>query len=256
MEEFDLIPQIGEIRKAGIGKNYQKEIYVPCSRCGQLRWVRLLRGQPRNDMCKSCQCAVRDKKLERICPVCKKSFRVHRYSVEMGQGVCCSFKCAMKYKVYPSGEKHPMWRGGKIRRICRECGREFEVCSAIIRKGKGIFCSQSCHMIYQRKHGQFCQTPNKVEKQLQELINKNHLPFKYVGNGEVYLGNRNPDFINTNGKKQVIELFGTYWHPVFDVSQRKEHYKQYGFDCLTVWEDELACPEKVTSKIKRFASVR
>jgi len=111
-------------------------------------------------------------------------------------------------------------------------------------------------MIYQRKHGQFCQTPNKVEKQLQELINKNHLPFKYVGNGEVYLGNRNPDFINTNGKKQVIELFGTYWHPVFDVSQRKEHYKQYGFDCLTVWEDELACPEKVTSKIKRFASVR
>ena len=77
------------------------------------------------------------------------------------------------------------------------------------------------------------------------------MPFKFVGGGEVWLGNRNPDFINTNGKKQVIELFGTYWHPVFDVANRIEHYKQYGFACLIIWEDELADLSKLTKKIKR-----
>jgi len=94
--------------------------------------------------------------------------------------------------------------------------------------------------------------PNKIEQSLIDLIKKSNLPCKFVGNGEVWLGNRNPDFINTNGKKQVIELFGTHWHPVFDVADRVEHYKQYGFDALIIWEDELRKPDKVIKKIKRF----
>jgi len=206
-------------------------------------------GKPRNNLCNSCS---RDKKLERFCPVCNRTFRTHRYSVDMGQGVCCSAECATKYRDYPSGDRHPMWNGGKVTRVCQECGHDFDVSPYVIKQGKGKFCSQSCHMINQRKHGVFCQTPNKIESVLINLLSLNGLPFKYVGNGEVWLGNRNPDFINTNGKKQVIELFGTYWHPIFDVADRIEHYKQYGFDCLTIWEDELSDSDKVLTKIKRF----
>lgn len=97
--------------------------------------------------------------------------------------------------------------------------------------------------------------PTKAESQLINTIEKARLPFRYVGNGEVWLGNRNPDFINTNGKKQVIELFGTYWHAIFDVAQRTEHYKQYGFDCLVIWEDELNNPDKILKKIRRFVRI-
>uniref|UniRef100_A0A6M3KKP2 DUF559 domain-containing protein n=1 Tax=viral metagenome TaxID=1070528 RepID=A0A6M3KKP2_9ZZZZ len=95
-------------------------------------------------------------------------------------------------------------------------------------------------------------SPNKPEIALIDLLAENNLPFKYVGNGEVWLGNRNPDFINTNGKKQVIELFGIYWHPVFDVAKKQEHYRQYGFQSLVIWEDELEKPEKVLAKIRHF----
>ena len=102
----------------------------------------------------------------------------------------------------------------------------------------------------------FCQTPNKAESALIALFGKNGLPFKYTGNGEVWFGNRNPDFINTNGRKQVIELFGTYWHPVFDVADRTEHYKKYAFGCLVIWEDELSNLPKLTQKIKRFANAK
>jgi len=50
----------------------------------------------------------------------------------------------------------------------------------------------------------------------------------------------------------VIELLGTYWHPLFDGADRIEHYKQYGCDCLAIWEDELREPTKVIKKIRRF----
>jgi len=111
-------------------------------------------------------------------------------------------------------------------------------------------------MINQRKRGIFSRTPNKVEGKLISLLKENNLPFKYVGDGEVWLGNRNPDFINANGKKQVIELLGTYWHPLFDGANRIEHYKQYGFDCLAVWEDELKDEGRVLKKVERFVNAR
>jgi len=94
--------------------------------------------------------------------------------------------------------------------------------------------------------------PNKPEFHLLSLLDT-HFPneFKYVGNGKVIIEGRCPDFININGKKQVIELLGTYWHSLFDGASRIEHYRQYGFQCLVVWEDELNNEGKLIKRIKR-----
>ena len=130
----------------------------------------------------------------------------------------------------------------KPKAICLNCGREFtnRNLRANLLKGWGQFCSISCGSAWKMKQGIFQHKPNYVEKLLTELIGWAELPFKYVGSGEVWLGNRNPDFININGKKQVIELFGAYWHPESDVGQRTEHYKKYGFSTLVIWASELA----------------
>ena len=98
-----------------------------------------------------------------------------------------------------------------------------------------------------------CQKPNIAEQKLITLIEENNLPFKYVGDGQFILGGKCPDFLNVNGKKQIIELFGAYWHPIFDVAKRTEHFKQYGFQTLIIWEDELKDMSKVSAKIKRFS---
>ena len=121
-------------------------------------------------------------------------------------------------------------------------------------KKSGKFCSNRCEMLSQRKSGVFNIKPNNTEKCLIGLCEENNLPFRFVGDGEVWLGNRNPDFLNTNGKKQVIELLGTYWHSLFDGAQRKEHYRQYGFDCLIIWEEELTDMRKVQAKVRRYAN--
>ncbi|GAG86724.1 unnamed protein product, partial [marine sediment metagenome] len=61
-----------------------------------------------------------------------------------------------------------------------------------------------------------------------------------------------PDFINIDGKKQIIELFGTYWHNVFDIAKVTNIYKQYGFNTLVIWEDELSNENRVVAKIHQF----
>ena len=54
---------------------------------------------------------------------------------------------------------------------------------------------------------------NKSEKLLdnilQQLFSKE---YKFVGDGQVIIGWFNPDFININGQKKIIELYGDYWH--------------------------------------------
>jgi hypothetical protein len=52
--------------------------------------------------------------------------------------------------------------------------------------------------------------PNKLEKLLIELIDRNNLPFKYVGNWEFIVAGKCPDFLCTDGRKLLIELFGNY----------------------------------------------
>ena len=100
-------------------------------------------------------------------------------------------------------------------------------------------------------------TPNKSELSLNSTL-QNYFPnqFRYVGNGEVIIGRRCPDFINVNGRKQIIELFGNYWHrKLFAEAEKINHYKKYGFDCLVIWENELKNNKRVISKIKRFMEV-
>jgi G:T-mismatch repair DNA endonuclease (very short patch repair protein) len=98
--------------------------------------------------------------------------------------------------------------------------------------------------------------PNKVESQLISILD-NNFPnkWKYVGDLQLIIGGRCPDFANVNGKKQLIELFGTYWHPVFDVAKRVDHYRQFGYRTLIIWEDELKTKseEQLVNKIREFS---
>ncbi len=98
--------------------------------------------------------------------------------------------------------------------------------------------------------------PTSLERIIIGIIDSNNLPYKYVGDGHVIINGRCPDFINIDGKKQVIEVFGNYWHDIFDVGRKVEHYRKYGFKTLVIWEEELKNHEKVLAKIKSFSRQR
>ncbi len=96
--------------------------------------------------------------------------------------------------------------------------------------------------------------PNKVEICLFELLESAYPgEWTYVGDGQLIIGGKCPDFTNINGKKQVIELYGDYWHRGEDPQVRIDLFRQYGFECLIIWEHELEQPEEVVNKVADFA---
>jgi len=96
----------------------------------------------------------------------------------------------------------------------------------------------------------FHRSPNKPEQKLIEIIDKYNLPYKFVGNGEFIIGGKNPDFLNINGEKKLIEIYGIYWHRNDNPEDRINLFKQYGFNTIIFWENELDDVEKIVNIIK------
>lgn len=103
--------------------------------------------------------------------------------------------------------------------------------------------------------------PNKPETLILSILDKRYPnEWKFTGNNSVWFGDANPDFININGRKLIIEHFGIYWHSEqVKKLPKKQHedntiqnYKNYGYETLIIWENELKDMNKVEEKIKKF----
>jgi len=80
----------------------------------------------------------------------------------------------------------------------------------------------------------------KIEKEFNNFVKKYNLPFKYVGNGSFWIGNLNPDFIDCNGRKVVVEIFGDYWHRDKEKNKRREQtLSKFGWKMIVFWESEI-----------------
>ena len=97
--------------------------------------------------------------------------------------------------------------------------------------------------------------PNKQEKKAGTILQK-HLPEQYAYNGDfscgITIGGKIPDFVNVNGEKIVIEVFGP-WHDEIFMRERfndeiswkrtefgtKAHYSQFGYKCVVLWQEDL-----------------
>ena len=107
----------------------------------------------------------------------------------------------------------------------------------------------------------FDMKPTKPERRLRNGLNK-MFPgeYKYVGDGKVWIVGKNPDFINVNGQKKIIEMFGNYWHSKEKTGRTKEqeenqriaHFARYGFKTLIVWQEELKNTPQLKKKLRVF----
>jgi len=120
-----------------------------------------------------------------------------------------------------------------VREILAECNRRRMADPAHLRKmriGQGV-------------------KPTSIEQCFIDLCTAYNLPFRYVGNGAVWIERMNPDFINTNGKKQVVEILGSYWHNEEETQSRISRYAGYGFECIPIWDEELKDTSLVLMKL-------
>lgn len=107
-------------------------------------------------------------------------------------------------------------------------------------------------------------SPTSLEQKLITVIKDNKLVYDFVGNGQITIGRLNPDFINTDGKKILIEIYGEPWHTdqvwplrrnsVANPKVREIIYGRYGFRTLSFWGEELRKikSQEIVSRILAF----
>lgn len=80
--------------------------------------------------------------------------------------------------------------------------------------------------------------PTSLERMLLNIINKYDLPYRYVGDGALWINNMNPDFIHRQ-KNIIIEVLGNHWHTKSEVKKRGQKFIECGFKLIEIWENEL-----------------
>ena len=99
--------------------------------------------------------------------------------------------------------------------------------------------------------------PNKQE-QLLALILSHLMPNEFGYNGDfrlgISIGRKIPDFVDVNGHKRIIELFGEPFHsPLWTMkryiparrryNETIKNYKKYGYKCIVFWARDIDRPD-------------
>ena len=162
-----------------------------------------------------------------------------------------------KISIAVSGENHP-WYG-------RKHSEETKAKMSKAKKGKKASLKVKANMSKAQKeqwrNPEFVAKvkagleirPTKPEIGLMEILD-DLFPneWRYVGDLSFMIDGKNPDFLNINGQKKLIELFGDYWHKGQDPQDRINIFKPFGFDTLVVWEHELSDTRVLNKKLEDF----
>jgi hypothetical protein len=189
----------------------------------------------------------RRKRALKICPVCSKEFTVPFYRIKRAKKLYCSRECQIKDYAGSLGKACTVFRQAHPRRdkTCPICHTVFS--APFSHWGRRKFCSDQCRGIAQMMVNGAKKTPTIPEQRIIEIVGKHFPDFKYNGNGElaVVLAGMIPDFININGRKQAIEVFGDYYHGQICRNWKNSElgkimaYNSIGYNCLVLWEHEI-----------------
>lgn len=203
--------------------------------------------------------------VERVCQYCGKHFTIKANLLKTQTGEYCSQLCGNRAKANPTDSKVRERKANLVSAKSRARWQNPEYQARLSRSQK----------IAQRKKWEnpefvakmlasLNRKPTKPEKILIDILNKDLPDFKYNGDFSlgVILGRLIPDFINVNGRKEVIEVLGDYFHSSEVIRSRWQGselgkvmiYNSLGYKCLVIWEHELKqlTEDEIIDKVKSF----
>lgn len=226
-----------------------------------------------------------------VCRGCTKEV-VFRYYYQAKNFIYCSHKCYTEHVKILKRPKPSKLKGRiktrRMKRFCLYCENPFPV---LIKSPHHKYCSCKCYYASRkgRKHTEetkkkmsgksraLRQDPEFIKKcimaarrgqtkpeiKMQELLNRLYPgEYKYTGDGSFSIDGLNPDFVNVNGQKKIIEVFGIYFHdPKFSNRKipyrstydgRKKVFSDFGYETLIIWDEEMKDMEKVKRKVRGF----
>ena len=227
------------------GNPHYNKIETKCNNCGVTIYVKQSRFKrlKHHFCCKECfHVWLKINKIQRKCLVCGKELK--RYDAKL-----CNVHEAMRRHEVGIFNSKGTYNGNYKKGVTLEKHYCIKCKVNEISLSNWYYGSRLC-----RK----CNlSPNKPEKLLNNLLQEILLnEYKFVGDGSVILGGFCPDFINTNGQKKIIELYGNYWHNKLKAIKRDKRrlktYNKLGFNTLIIWQHELKNLELTIAKIMEF----
>lgn len=193
-------------------------------------------------------------KIKRYCLLCNKELEKFPSRIKEGKGKFCSHKCKDIWQSQNIiGKNSYNWKGGKIKRTCKTCNKEFLAFPRDIKNGFGIYCSHRCRSINTIKHMKTKDT--SIELIIEQELIKNKIPYmKQVPIEGIAL----VDFLLPN--KIIIQCDGDWWH-------RKEYNKGKdisqdtvltfkGYKVFRFWEKDInKSSEKCIEKVLKYMEV-
>lgn len=89
------------------------------------------------------------RRVEARCDNCGTGYTDYKNRHERAKRHYCSAVCQRADR---RGDRNPKWRGGKLKRVCRNCNAEFFRCFGATAKGRSVYCSFACKVAHQRKY--------------------------------------------------------------------------------------------------------
>lgn len=183
------------------------------------------------------------------CKNCKKEFLVSPYYAKRGQKYCSS-KC---YGAACVGRV--IWNKG-LKGIHLSPKTEWKkgqtpVGSKLFKKGRKPTREEIKKCLRKRPM-------SKLEIKVDRVIKKYLLPYRFVGNGEFFIENKNPDFVNVNGEKVAIEVYARKHKELFRdggvdewKNSRQELFGKYGWRIVFIEEWQTNTEESIYKQITK-----
>lgn len=235
-----------------------KKVVAICSGCGKIRELSKRRHR---SLCKSC--GIKGEKHynfgKHLSEETRKKLSIAHKKLDK--------EARMRMSENRKGEKHPMFgkhhsaktkkkisdalKGEKNPWFGKHHNDETRKKIGAANKGKHRTDDERAKIREARKHQKFPKCQTKPELIFEEMCKKYNLPFRYTGNSTFWIGKNpsvNPDFVECDGKKIAVEIFGDYWHsPLLNrklpenrtLDYRKKLLKQYGWKLIVFWESDM-----------------
>lgn len=214
----------------------RKKILVACDKCGKIKETQKRHYRP---LCISCAHKGKYHTEEAKRKMSEATKGMH-HSRETKQKISESHKGISLSKEI----REKISKAKKGKHLSEETKKKLSKAN----KGKRLSKEHKKKLSKARQHRYFPSHHTKPELIFEAICKKHNLPFKYTGDGSFWIHNVNPDFVEVNGKKIAVEIFGDYWHsPLLNrglkenrtLSYRKRILKKYGWKLIVFWETDL-----------------
>ena len=179
-------------------------IWTECPNCKMQRWAQAIYV---DRLCGDCNRKDKSRRIKTSESL--KGYRDFRFNKGKKRGVKLGYKCSVEHKE-------------KVRQASLRQWATPETRDRLIKALLEI------------------RSPNKTEIRVLNMLNEQlGDEWKFVGDGQIIIGGCCPDFINTNGKKLIVEFYGDFFHKPSDEIYKKKLYSKFGYDTFAIWSKDI-----------------